>query len=104
MLGYGQGALVGISTTLDPDRLKAGLVHRLCDGLSAAVDDNRLHPDGGHEGDIGQELFSQRDIFEDAAAELYYDDSAAKAADILHRLDERTSFCNSFFHNNNSWK
>ncbi|MBA7674031.1 hypothetical protein ES703_82238 [subsurface metagenome] len=102
MLCYCQGSLVGISSALYPDRLEARLVHCLCDGLSAAVDDNRLHPDGGHKGDIGQQLFLQRSIFEDAAAEFDNHDSPPKPADIFHRLDERTSFCNSFLHDNDS--
>jgi hypothetical protein len=98
VLSYRQSPLIGISQSLDPDRFQPRVVHCLCDGLSAAVNNDRLHANGSHKGDIGQQLFAQTGIVEDTSAEFDDHDSAAEAADILHRLDERTGFCDSFFH------
>ncbi len=98
VLGDVEGALVGVPAALNPDGLQARLVHGAGDGLAPAVDDDRAHADGGHEGDVGQQVALGGGVVQDTAAELDDDNPPAKGSDVFHAFDEGGGFGDSFLH------
>ncbi len=75
-----------------------GLLERLVDRLSAAMDHDGPHSDGFHENDVQQDVSPRVFILQKASTELDDGRLPAKLADPSHRFDEGIGFGNGLLH------
>ena len=84
--------LVGDAKPPDELRLVAGLLDRLGNRLAAAVDDDKLYPDGVHEREIVHEAFEIVFGLHDGPADLHEDDGPLEILDVRQSLRQDGSF------------